>query len=238
MPCEIIPPPCVFSTYLCNVPTTLKVQNKKRSSIKVHGLCWCTAIFKSSAALGVCLGSLSCWKFSGPVWILQQAETVFLKICSGFSAIHLSFKLDQFSSLCWWKASLQHDADTTMFHCGNGFLRAMGNVGVVCHIIYPMMAKMLSFSLVWPWTFFHGFWVSDTCFYFLSFKHFFLFVCFRVFPGHSFINPWSVEGMAWCDPVDRYFHLFHLQIIVAPLVLYFWFRGLWVLVSDLLLLGL
>lgn len=61
-----------------------------------------------------------------------------------------SFHLAQFSSPCQWKASLRHDAATSMLRCRNGALRVMGNPGVVPHIAFHTMAKTFPFPLVWP----------------------------------------------------------------------------------------
>ena len=66
-----------------------------------------------------------------------------------FSTIHHSFNSDQFPSPCRWKTSPQHDAATTMLHCGDGILRVMRGVGFAPDIAFSLMAKKLNFSL-WP----------------------------------------------------------------------------------------
>ena len=50
--------------------------------------------------------------------ISGRLKQVSLKNYPVFSAIHHSFNSDQFSSACQLKTSPQHDAATTMLHCG------------------------------------------------------------------------------------------------------------------------
>ncbi|MEQ2304608.1 hypothetical protein AMECASPLE_028911 [Ameca splendens] len=66
---------------------------------------------------------------------------VVLKNIHVFRTIHLSFNLDQFSSSCCRKTFPQHDAATTLFHCGDGVLGVMRCVGFAPDIAFSLMLK-------------------------------------------------------------------------------------------------
>ena len=135
------------------------------SSFKLDGFHWCTAIFKSyhrfsiglrsvlwlghsktfkcfhlshsNVALAVCLGSLSCSKVNlRPSLKSQRLKQVSLKNFPVFSTIQHSFNSDQFPSPCRWKTSPQHDAATTMLHCGDSDLGVMRGVGFARHSVF------------------------------------------------------------------------------------------------------
>ncbi len=82
--------------------------------------------------------------------ISGRLKQVSLKNFPVFSAIHHSFNSDQFPSPCRWKTSPQHDAATTMLHCGDGVLGVMRGVGFAPDIAFSLMGKKLNFSLIWP----------------------------------------------------------------------------------------
>ena len=67
-----------------------------------------------------------------------------------FSAMHHSFISVSFHTPCRWKTSPQHDAATTMLHCGDSVLWVMGGVGFAPDIAFSLMAKKVNFNLSWP----------------------------------------------------------------------------------------
>ena len=122
--------------------------------------------------------------------ISERLKQVSLKNFPVFSAIHHSFNSDQFPSPCWWKTSTQHDATTTMLHCGDGVLRVMRGVGFVPDVEFSLMAKKLHLVSSDQSTLFHTFEESPTCLL-ASTKHVCLFLS-----GHYSIKPSSMECMA------------------------------------------
>ncbi|MGH0132282.1 UNVERIFIED_CONTAM: hypothetical protein FKN15_033923 [Acipenser sinensis] len=80
--------------------------------------------------------------------ISGRLKQVSLKNFPVFSAIHHSFNSDQFPSPCRRKTSPQHDAATTMLHCGDGVLGVMRGVGFAPDIAFSLMGKKLNFSLI------------------------------------------------------------------------------------------
>ena len=81
--------------------------------------------------------------------ISGRLKQVSLKNFPVFRAVHHSFNSDQFPSPCRLKTSPQHDAATTMLHCGDGLLRVMRGVGFAPDIAFPLMVKKLHFCLIW-----------------------------------------------------------------------------------------
>ena len=143
-----------------------------------------------SVALAVCLGSLSCWKVNlRPSLKSLEGWNRFPSRISLFLAIHHSLNSDQFPSPCQWKTSPQHDAATTMLHCGDVVHGVMRGVGFAPDIAFSLMAKKLNFSLIWPEYLLPYVWgVSQmpfgehqTC---------------LLFSGHSSVKPSSVECTA------------------------------------------
>ena len=82
--------------------------------------------------------------------ISGRLKHVSLKNFPVYSAIHHSFNSDQFPSPCRWKTSPQHDAATTMLHCGDDALGVMRGVGFAPDIAFSLVAKNIEFSLIWP----------------------------------------------------------------------------------------
>ena len=68
--------------------------------------------------------------------ISGRLKQVILKNFPVFSAIHHSFNSDQLPSPCRYKTSPQHDASTTMLHCGDDVLGVMRVVGFVPDIAF------------------------------------------------------------------------------------------------------
>ena len=145
------------------------------------------------------LRSLSCWKVNlhPSLKSLENWNMFHLRISLYLSPSHHSFNSDQFPSPCQWKTFPQHNAATTMLHCGDGILGVMRGVGFVPDIAFSLMAKKINFSLIWPEYLLPNVWgVSHMPFskhqtYFLIF---FLKQCF--FSVHSSVKPNSVECMA------------------------------------------
>ena len=81
--------------------------------------------------------------------ISGRLKQVSLKNVPVFSATNHSFNSDQFPSPCRWKTSPHHDAATTMLHCWDAVLRVMRDVGFVPDIAFSLVAKKLTFSLIW-----------------------------------------------------------------------------------------
>lgn len=107
-----------------------------------------------------------------------------------FAPSSVSSIFDQLSCPCKWKASPQHAATPTMFHCGRA-VHSM--IGFVPHTAFPMK---LSFSLIWPENLLPcvcGVWRTPNIYFFIDlfFKQWLLFGSFYL------IKPHPVECMAW-----------------------------------------
>ena len=111
----------------------------------------CFPLNHSSVALAVCLGLFPDGRWTSvPVSNLWKTESVFPQEFPCISAMHNFFNSDQFPSPCWWKTSPQHDAVTTMLHCGADLLRVMRGIGFAPDIAFSLMSKKLHFCLIWP----------------------------------------------------------------------------------------
>ena len=77
--------------------------------------------------------------------ISGRLKQVSLKNFPVFSTIHHSLNSDQFPSPCQWKTCPQHDAATTMLHCGDGVLGVMRGVGFAPDIAFSLIAKKATF---------------------------------------------------------------------------------------------
>ena len=117
------------------------------------------ALNHSRVALAVCLRVIVLLEGEPPPQsqVFCRLKQVFFKNCPVFGSIHLALNLDQFPSTCWWKASPQHDAATTVFHCGDNVLRVMCSVGFP-----PPGPKSSILDSSDQSTFFHMFAVSPT----------------------------------------------------------------------------
>ncbi|MEQ2297388.1 hypothetical protein AMECASPLE_034310 [Ameca splendens] len=79
--------------------------------------------------------------------VLQPPQQVFFLDCNEFSSIQLQVSSEQL--LCCWsrKASLQHDAATTVFDCEDGMFRVMYSVTFLPHMAFCLLVKKLHFIL-------------------------------------------------------------------------------------------